>query len=148
TRSSGTSWPLRMYGSAMRPIGLFSRMASRKMSPVPICTRCSRLHSSFAWVPLPLPGGPTRINRMAQSARRTRKAEAAPPSPTGRSLFHFREQPSKPQGAAEEESANRKPARSALGQARVVAHDQVAVDLLHQVQCHAHNDEEAGAAVE
>ena len=37
---------------------------------------------------------------------------------------------------------------SILGQAGIVPHDQVAVDLLHQIEGHADDDQQAGAAVE
>ena len=53
------------------------------------------------------------------------------------------------------QTINRKlPAAAASGvlvnlrSTRIVPHDQVAVDLLHQVQGHADDDQQAGAAVE
>src|SRR5215213_7434144 len=45
-------------------------------------------------------------------------------------------------------TSRRSTTESILRQAGVVPHDQVAVDLLHQVQAHAHRDEQAGPAVE
>src|SRR5262245_33398401 len=117
-------------------------MATRRMAPVPRYARPFRLHKSSDWVPLPEPGEPRKMTRMtgpsrpeagetshpddarssryilttdfrkaSRTARRRRRAERHGPSPHS--------------GAAGRPSVFRQP--------RIVAHHQMAVDLLHQV---------------
>src|SRR4051812_47401332 len=65
--SSETSWPASMTFFAATPSGVPALTAARSMSPVEICGMANFLRMKFAWVPLPAPGGPSRISRMAGS---------------------------------------------------------------------------------
>src|SRR6185369_13510437 len=69
-RSSGTSAPEAMIGAACRPSSVPSATASRSMSPVEICGIACTSASRFAWVPLPLPGGPMKMirNRLSSTS--------------------------------------------------------------------------------
>src|SRR5687767_5163076 len=60
-RSSDTKPPEAMIGAACWPSGVPPATASRSMSPVEMWGMSKRLASRFAWVPLPLPGGPMKM---------------------------------------------------------------------------------------
>ena len=62
TTSSGTSSPRAISSLARRPTGVPALTAARSMSPVESCTRPCVATSRCACVPLPAPGGPSRIN--------------------------------------------------------------------------------------
>ena len=62
--SSETSPPLSITFFAARPSGVPALTAARSMSPVEICGIPYASLMNVAWVPLPAPGGPSRINRM------------------------------------------------------------------------------------
>ena len=64
TISSGTSAPLAMMSLACRPTGVWAATAARSISPVESWTMPYFWTSRCAWVPLPAPGGPKRINLM------------------------------------------------------------------------------------
>jgi hypothetical protein len=61
--SSVTRPPESMMAWICFPIGVPRALWSRNMSPVEMCGIASSAARSFAWVPLPAPGGPssTRI---------------------------------------------------------------------------------------
>src|SRR5215217_3995158 len=61
TRSSGTSPPPSMCSLACRPRSVPSSTCSRSRSPVPMYGSPKSSVSREAWVPLPAPGGPSRI---------------------------------------------------------------------------------------
>src|SRR4029453_10084736 len=70
-RSSETRSPRSMMAWAFCPSGVFSRTAVRRISPVEMAGTPRRSARNFAWVPLPLPGGPrntTRIPRLAPTS--------------------------------------------------------------------------------
>src|SRR5262249_2931675 len=112
----------------------------------------------LAWVPLPLPGGPNRISRMRHAHSCVR----------GRNLHHaFILSETGRQGARCEtyketrRRGDKEPcfcpclpfslspylSLSVFRQARIVPHDEVAIDLLHQIERDADDDQQAGAAV-
>src|SRR5260221_9526963 len=62
--SSETSWPASITFFAARPSGVPALTAARSMSPVEICGMANFFASTAACVPLPAPGGPSRIRRM------------------------------------------------------------------------------------
>ncbi len=59
--SSGTSSPAFMYAVPPRPSSVPSATCARSMSPVEMCGRTKSACRRSAWVPLPAPGGPSRI---------------------------------------------------------------------------------------
>ena len=61
TMSSGTNSPRSMMGLALRPSGVPRPTCSRNMSPVERCGTPYRCAICWACVPLPAPGGPSRI---------------------------------------------------------------------------------------
>src|SRR5919112_2038576 len=61
TSSSGTSLPLSMYSLAFWPSSVPSFLCSRRRSPVPMYGSPKSSVRRAAWVPLPAPGGPSRI---------------------------------------------------------------------------------------
>ena len=61
TTSSGTSSPLSMIALALRPISVPACTAARSMSPVDSWISPRLAAISLACVPLPAPGGPSRI---------------------------------------------------------------------------------------
>src|SRR5690606_17258561 len=56
--SSGTSFPSAIMPSTSRPSSVPSLTSCLKMSPGAMCKRPNLSATSFAWVPLPAPGGP------------------------------------------------------------------------------------------
>src|SRR3990172_5176708 len=60
-RSSGTRSPRSMYSLARRPSSLWFWTASRNISPEAMWASDRRSARRFAWVPFPVPGGPSRI---------------------------------------------------------------------------------------
>src|SRR5882672_9670126 len=62
--SSDTSAPVSITRFAASPSGVPALTAARSMSPVEICGMPNLSRMKAAWVPLPAPGGPSRINRM------------------------------------------------------------------------------------
>src|SRR5688572_15583439 len=63
--SSETRWPASITFFAATPSGVPAFTAARSMSPVEIWGMPNFSRMKFACVPLPAPGGPRRINRMA-----------------------------------------------------------------------------------
>src|SRR5436853_7502030 len=91
------------------PSSLFAATASRSMSPVEIAGTRTCRERTAAWVPLPEPGGPrsTTFNVPSQSMSPPRvAATASPPSPTDAAFLH---------------------------EPLVVAHHELALDLLDRV---------------
>src|SRR5512143_1272645 len=68
TTASGTSSPLSMNFFASSPSGVFSARFFLRISPVDIWGMPYFSTKSFAWVPLPAPGGPKSIIRMVLSS--------------------------------------------------------------------------------
>ncbi len=62
--SSETSAPLSITCFAASPSGVPALTAARSMSPVEICGMPYARVMNVAWVPLPAPGGPSRISRI------------------------------------------------------------------------------------
>ncbi len=62
--SSDTRPPVSITCFAASPSGVPAFTAARSMSPVEICGMPNASLMNVAWVPLPAPGGPSRINRM------------------------------------------------------------------------------------
>ncbi len=62
--SSDTSAPLSITFFAASPSGVPALTAARSMSPVEICGMPYASRMNAAWVPLPAPGGPSRISRI------------------------------------------------------------------------------------
>src|SRR5256885_180799 len=98
------------------------RVASRGMSPVGMWRAARRWLRSLALVALPLPGGPIRTSRIAHSKPR---GESANPAGDPRDSLR----------------SSRGLETLVVRQPRVIPHDKVAVDLLHQVQRHADDDQ-------
>src|SRR6266540_6099119 len=73
TISSGTRSPRAMYSNAVSKAGLRSpgckHLDARKTSPVERWQAPSCSQSNCAWVPLPMPGAPSRINRLGRGCR-------------------------------------------------------------------------------
>src|SRR5262245_18927849 len=86
------------------------------MSPVDTLGTPRRLASSAAWLPLPAPGGPISNTRLTRAACGAGLASATDP-PAARP-----------------------------GEALVVAHDELGLDLRDRVHRNAHDDEQRGAA--
>src|SRR6185295_7909325 len=105
-----------MIPCTLRPSGLPCATASRSMSPVEIAGTPRREASTTACVPLPAPGGPSS----------TMFAPAAPPERCG--------------------SAASATDQTFLHEAFVVAHHELALDLLDRVHRDADHDEQRGAA--
>src|SRR6185436_7542823 len=59
--SSDTSWPASITFFAATPRGVPAFTAARSMSPVEICGMANFSRRNLACVPLPAPGGPSRI---------------------------------------------------------------------------------------
>src|SRR5688572_477898 len=114
--SSGNSLPAFMISSARRPISVPALTASRSMSPVETWTMPRSWTSRPAWVPLPAPGGPSRMMFIAIPAPRS---------------------PSAPEPALQ---------LRLLDQVAILMGDQVALDLGHRVHGHVDHDQQAGAA--
>src|SRR5436305_15327548 len=95
------------------PSSLPAATASRSISPVEMAQTPRRRHNTSACVPLPAPGGPSRITRAGLWAG------ASTPSPTDPASLH---------------------------EAFVVAHHELALDLLDRVHGDAHHDQQRGAA--
>src|SRR6476659_4573047 len=108
--ASSTSSPAAMIPRTRSPSSLPAATASRSMSPVEMAQTPRRSHSTWACVPLPAPGGPSRT---------TRAWRLSAPSPTDPASLH---------------------------EAFVVAHHELALDLLDRVHGDAHHDEQRGAA--
>ena len=62
--SSETSAPESMTCFAAMPSGEPALTAARSMSPVEICGMPYASVMNAAWVPLPAPGGPSKMSRM------------------------------------------------------------------------------------
>ena len=68
TTSSGTRSPLSMIALALRPISVPAFTAARSMSPVESWMSPCLAAISLACVPLPAPGGPSRIRFIIASS--------------------------------------------------------------------------------
>src|SRR5271170_6957112 len=107
------------------------------MSPVDRCGTRKYSMSRLLWVPLPAPGGPMKINRIASLSRsRAGQVDPTPHSASAGTVrlrkalwFLARIRPYPPSSLA-------------LEQSLVISHDQVAVDLLHQIEGHADGDQQ------
>src|SRR5688500_11764804 len=123
--ASSTSDPTARIASTLRPSALPPATAARSISPVEIAGTPSRSASRAACVPLPEPGAPKS---------RTREG-----MPLGVMSF----------GAMSGDLAgSASPATDppALHEPLVVAHHELALDLLQEVHRHADDDEQRGAA--
>src|SRR4051812_31584702 len=120
---SGTRLPASMCSLACRPSSVPSATAARRMLPVAKYGRPKSSVRRSAWVPLPAPGGPTRM-RLSSDTRAIEDSVG-----TGR-----RKRPA--------------PGRSGilLQEAFVVAHHQLGFELLHRVEGHPDDDQQRRAA--
>src|SRR5262245_37933677 len=108
--ASSTSSPEAMIPCTLFPRGVPPATASRSMSPVEMAGTPRCRQSTWACVPLPAPGGPSRTTR----APRLLAASATNPAP--------------------------------LHEPLVVAHHELALDLLDGVHRDPHHDQQRGAA--
>src|SRR5687768_14637656 len=76
TTSSGTSFPADMKLWACTPSGVPRSRFSRNRSPVDTCGTDRSAARRAAWVPLPAPGGPMRINTVDMRSLLPRPAGA------------------------------------------------------------------------
>src|SRR5512137_1943211 len=117
---SGTSPPEAMMASTCLPSSVPRALWSRNMSPVEMWGICRSRDSSFACVPLPAPGGPSRMRIIVVS----------------------RIPGEEPSGAQAGGGATADARAAGSGEPLVVAGDEVPLDLLHGVEGHAYHDEE------
>src|SRR5690606_16420329 len=75
TISSETSSPASMIALALSPTGVCAATAARSMSPVESWRMPCFSTSRAAWVPLPAPGGPSRIRFIVLPCRRRTSAQ-------------------------------------------------------------------------
>src|SRR4051794_1810728 len=123
--SSGTSSPRSMYSFACLPRSVCSLTALRSMSPVATYARGKSSWRRSAWVPLPAPGGPSRMRLSSDIDRKGSRRPALAVGEAGRARAPY-----------------------LLQEALVVAHHQLGLELLHRVEGHAHDDEQRGPAEE
>ena len=76
TTSSGTSSPAFMYFWAASPISVPRAAASRSISPVEMCGSPYAATMRSAWVPLPAPGPPSRIDVQFAASTSPQRARA------------------------------------------------------------------------
>src|SRR3569833_1720365 len=126
TTSSGTSSPASMIALTLSPVGVPARTASRNMSPVESWRIPCRSTSRCACVPLPAPGGPSRMMFIG-------------PCPFLR--------PPCSRGSARSLSQTALKLRL-LYQVAVLVRQQVRLDLADGVDRHVDHDQQAGAAHE
>src|SRR6266851_1267063 len=119
TIASGTRSPRSMIGLASSPSGVPRPTWSRNMSPVERCGTPKRRAISFDWVPLPAPGGPTKIT--------ARPSVAAGPTAAGLRV-----------AAATHPPLFRK--------AFVMPHHELRFNLLNRVHRHTDHDQQRRAA--
>src|SRR3954465_10281157 len=120
--SSGTRSPRSMYSLACLPSSVPFLTCSRSMSPVAMYGRWKSSVTRAACVPLPAPGGPSRM-RLSSDMRAMDDFESAP--------------------------CSRRAKRGILLQeALVVAHHQLRLELFHRVQRDADHDQQRRAAEE
>src|SRR5215210_6727725 len=119
--ASSTSSPDAMIPFTFCPSAVPELTASRSISPVEIAGTPSWLASRVAWVPLPAPGGPSRtiLGRPLRAIPKLVAGSLSAPPTTDATLFH---------------------------EPFVVAHHELAFDLLDRIHRHADHDEERGAA--
>src|SRR5579864_1387104 len=113
---SDTSPPDCRIPSTSCPKASFRAIRSRSMSPVEICGTPNASRNKFACVPLPEPGAPNMI-RHIRLIDGTAASNAA--------------------------SSSADPARAG-GEALVMPHDQLGLDLVHGIHGHTHHDQQAG----
>src|SRR3954447_18790176 len=123
--SSGTRSPRSMYPLACLPRSVCSLTARRSMSPVATYASGKSSWRRSAWVPLPAPGGPSRMRLSSDIVRGKRNMPRSPAATRTRGRAPY-----------------------LLQEALVVAHHQLRLELLHRVQGDAHDDEQRGAAEE
>src|SRR3954451_10459359 len=123
--SSGTRSPRSMYSFACLPRSVWFLTAWRSMSPVATYASGKSSWRRSAWVPLPAPGGPSRMRLSSDIGEgiETTRARRWPRRGRGRAPYLLQE-------------------------ALVVAHHQLRLELLHRVEGDAHDDEQRGAAEE
>src|SRR5882724_10152921 len=114
---------------ALRPSSVPSLTWARRMSPVEMCGSWKSSRSRSAWVPLPAPGGPSRIRFISD------KTEAA--YPLARGLCQRPGACSARTGSA-----------ALLEEALVTSHHQLRLELLHGFERDADHDQDRGAAEE
>src|SRR4051795_12958982 len=112
--ASSTKAPEAMIPWTLFPRGVPSATASHSMSPVEMAGTPRRWQSTWACVPLPAPGGPSRTTRAPRLLGRESAASATDPA--------------------------------SLHEALVVAHHELALDLLDGVHRHTHHDQQRRAA--
>src|SRR5271166_6010482 len=127
--ASGTSSPASMYRFASLPRALPSATCLRRMSPVEMWGSAKSSRRRSACVPLPAPGGPSRIRLSSDTT-----AADYP-------LARLQAQP-----AAPRRSPSRRPRARLLQESLVAAHHQLRLELLHRFQRHADHDQDRGAA--
>src|ERR1700680_4022944 len=94
-------------------------MLSRSMSPVDRCGSRYRWAIRCAWVPLPAPGGPSKITARCRPVARLARFRSAVAAATQLSL---------------------------LDKPFIIPHHQLSLNLLNGVHRHANDDQEGGAA--
>src|SRR5215211_2229395 len=119
TSSSGTSLPLSMYCLACRPSSVSCLLCSRRRSPVPMYGSPKSSVRREACVPLPAPGGPSRIRFNSLMSIVVRRSLAC---------------------------GDRRAKPYSLQEAFVVAHHELRLELLHGVKGDADHDQDRGAA--
>src|SRR5262249_45554109 len=129
TRSSGTSLPSRMMGSAFLPSSGPAATASRRRSPGEVWVTPTPAASFSACVPLPEPAAPRNPRFIA------------PPGAGLTVVIPVRLRSGTGAAAADAGAAG-------AGEALVVAGDEMALDLLNCIEGHAHHDEQSRTAEE
>src|ERR1044072_3839023 len=117
TISSETSSPASITALALRPVGVPSLTAVRSMSPVDNCVMPRSETRRCACVPLPAPGGPSKMIFMA--------------FPYAPGLFWLSQPALEPR---------------LLDEIAILMRNQVALDLGHGVHRHVDHDQQAGSA--
>src|SRR5262245_47143747 len=113
------------------------------MSPVERCGMPRYSLSRWDCVPFPEPGGPRKTTRM--EVLRGQRSEVRD---VARRWVAGRIPRVKKLQLGISADSGRWPQALFLQQSRVVPHHQVAINLLHQIERHAHGDQETRAAVE
>src|SRR5438309_4921696 len=118
TISSETSAPEAITALAWRPIRVPAETAARNMSPIETWTMPRSSASICACVPLPAPGGPSRMMFISELPLRARGALPPPRA------LQF----------------------GLLDEVAILVGDEVALDLGHRIHRHVDDDQQAGAA--
>src|ERR1700722_9766051 len=151
--SSGTSSPASMKRLAALPSSVPSATCARRMSPVEMWGSPKSSCNRSAWVPLPAPGGTSRIkfsSATRQSAYPQRGCVRQCETPHQARVTTRLPQQSKVGAAWRSPTKSRPPCgpdvARLLEKALVTAHHQLRLELLHGFQRHTDDDQDGGAA--